>query len=163
MICEDLARQEPVAQAVRSTGSNLVVALLLDGPQLSNRWPGKYAAVLSDDPGSSVLTVTPLGMTQRSTGTGFEPSRVVALWSDQVNRDAELEIAEGGAGLLIETDISYQDMWSIDGRCIKKPILVKKNTDTIFAQCDTLKKVTGLSEKQLVNILKDFTTKQEAS
>ena len=163
LICEDLARQEPVAQAVRSTGSNLVVALLLDGPQLSNRWPGKYAAVLSDDPGSSVLTVTPLGMTQRSTGTGHKPSRVVALWSDQVNRDAELEIEEGGAGLLIETDIVYQDMWSIDGRCVKKPILVKKNTDTIYTQCDTLKNVTGLSEKQLINILNDFTTKQEAS
>ncbi|HDY8070313.1 TPA: hypothetical protein RQK93_002533 [Vibrio vulnificus] len=163
LICEDLARQEPVAQAVRSTGSNLVVALLLDGPQLLNRWPGKYAAVLSDDPGSSVLTVTPLGMTQRSTGTGFKPSRVVALWSDQVNSDAELEIAEGGAGLLIETNISYQDMWSIDGRCVKKPILVRKNTDTIYTQCDTLKNVSGLSEKQLVNVLKDFTTKQEAS
>lgn len=51
LVCEDLARQEPVAKAVRSIGPNLVIILLLDGPQISPRWPGKYAAVLSDDPG----------------------------------------------------------------------------------------------------------------
>ena len=45
LICEDLARQEPAAELIRAVGSNLVIALLMDGPQLNNRWPARYAAV----------------------------------------------------------------------------------------------------------------------
>lgn len=160
LICEDLARQEPVAQAVRSIGANLVVALLLDGPQLTFRWPGKYVSVLSDDPGSSVLSVTALGMTQRSTGFGDKPSRVVALWSDQVNRSSQLSIEENGIGLLIETEIYKKKMWSIDGRDVAKPIVVKNNTDTIFADCDTLKGKKEFSIAELVKILQGFKMKQ---
>ncbi len=73
LICEDLARQEPVAELVRAVGPNLVVALLMDGPQLNGRWPARYATVLADDPGSSVLTLTSIGMARlsRPNGTGF--------------------------------------------------------------------------------------------
>ncbi|EHI9242711.1 hypothetical protein ACFJZ3_003436 [Vibrio vulnificus] len=163
LICEDLARQEPVAQAVRSIGANLVIALLLDGPQLTFRWPGKYAAVLSDDPGSSVLSVTALGMAQRSTGTGHKPSRTVALWSDQINRNSELSMEENGIGILIETDIQSKDMWTIDGRSVKKPILIKNNTDTIFEYCDSLKGLLECETSELVDILKHFKLKQEDS
>jgi hypothetical protein len=35
LICEDLARQDPVAPVVRALGPNLIIALLLDGPQLA--------------------------------------------------------------------------------------------------------------------------------
>ena len=54
LICEDLARQEPVSSLVRAVGPSLVIALLMDGPQLQSRWPSRYASVLADDPGSSV-------------------------------------------------------------------------------------------------------------
>jgi 5-methylcytosine-specific restriction enzyme A len=54
---------------MRSVGPNLVVALLMDGPQLTARWPARYASVLADDPGSSVLTLTSLGMCLRSRST----------------------------------------------------------------------------------------------
>jgi hypothetical protein len=37
LVCEDLARLEPVSGLVRSIGASLVVALLLDGPQLRSR------------------------------------------------------------------------------------------------------------------------------
>ena len=37
LICEDLARPDPIGNVVRCIGPNLVVALLMDGPQLSNR------------------------------------------------------------------------------------------------------------------------------
>ena len=66
LICEDLARQEPAADLIRAVGPNLLIALLMDGPQMSSRWPARYAAVLAEDPGTSVLTLTSLGMAERS-------------------------------------------------------------------------------------------------
>ncbi len=83
-------------------GPNFVVCLLLDGPQLSNRWPGKYAAVLADDPGSSVLSLTALGMTLRATGLGHPPSREVALWSEPGQGSETLILDDGAAGIVIE-------------------------------------------------------------
>ncbi|HVR11585.1 MAG TPA: hypothetical protein VMW75_26310, partial [Thermoanaerobaculia bacterium] len=75
LVCEDLARQEPVARLVRAVGPNLVIALLMDGPQLASRWPARYATVLADDPGSSVLTFTSIGMCEFSRPAGRPPSR----------------------------------------------------------------------------------------
>lgn len=126
LVCEDLARQEPVAQAVRAIGPNLVVSLLLDGPQISPRWPGKYAAVLSDDPGSSVLSVTALGMTKRSTGLGFPPSQEVALWSEPGKNSESLKVTSYTGSLMLELELETSKMWSIDGRCEVKPVLRKK-------------------------------------
>ncbi len=54
LICEDLARSDPCQDVVRAIGPNLVIALLMDGPQLESRWPARYATVLADDPGSGV-------------------------------------------------------------------------------------------------------------
>jgi hypothetical protein len=56
MICEDLARSEPCHEPLKSVGSNLIFALLMDGPQLPHRWSARYATSLADDPGSSVLS-----------------------------------------------------------------------------------------------------------
>ena len=50
LICEDLARTDPAQALLRSLGPNLVIALLMDGPQVQARWPGQYATVLADDP-----------------------------------------------------------------------------------------------------------------
>ncbi|WP_404394008.1 hypothetical protein [Pseudoalteromonas phenolica] len=131
LVCEDLARQEPVAQAVRSIGPNFVISLLLDGPQLENRWPGKYSAVLSDDPGCTVFSVTPLGMTLRSTGSGFSPSRVVGLWSEPNKPSERIEIQDEGIGVLLELSLSETQCWSIDGRVENKVIPKKEFHTTI--------------------------------
>ncbi|MFN1616832.1 hypothetical protein [Vibrio rotiferianus] len=131
LICEDLARQEPVAQAVRSVGANLVVSLLLDGPQLSFRWSGKYAAVLSDDPGSSVLSVTALGMTQRATGLGHDPSSDVALWSEPGKSATTLNLKDDHDGLVLELTISPEQQWTIDGRLEEKSVLRKNEVTPI--------------------------------
>ena len=47
----DLAQPDPVASIIRQVGPSLVIGLLLDGPQLAERWPARYASVFADDPG----------------------------------------------------------------------------------------------------------------
>lgn len=116
LVCEDLARQEPVAQIIRSVGPSLVIALLLDGPQIASRWPAQYAAVLADDPGSSVLTVTCLGMALRSRPPGKAESRVVGLWKDAERGMSELTLNSGSSGLLLSISASWTTQWSADGR-----------------------------------------------
>jgi hypothetical protein len=73
LICEDLAQTDEVAGVIRVVGPTMVVTPLLDGPQLSSRWGARYAGVLADDPGSAVLTLTSLGMAQRSRPPGHDP------------------------------------------------------------------------------------------
>ena len=101
LVCEDLARQDPTAEIIRSVGPSLVVALLMDGPQLAKRWPARYAAVLSDDPGSSVLTLTNLGLARRSRpldqlgmprAENATPT-VVALWNDRIYGMREIALS----------------------------------------------------------------------
>ncbi len=87
MICEDLARVDPCQELLRAVGPNLVVALLMDAPQLPTRWPARYATILSDDPGSSVLTLTSRALMTRQHVLGLRKSekpedRVIALWRD---------------------------------------------------------------------------------
>ena len=41
LICEDLAQLEPISQLIRGVGPNFVIAILMDGPQLPQRWPAR--------------------------------------------------------------------------------------------------------------------------
>ncbi len=66
LICEDLARNDPCHDIMRSVAPNLVFALLMDGPQLPYRWPARYASTLAEDPGSTVVTLTSYGLVDRS-------------------------------------------------------------------------------------------------
>lgn len=115
LICEDLARQDPVAPSVRALGPSLIVALLLDGAQLKNRWPGRYASFLSEDPGSGVLTVTPLGMTLRADGTGFPPSRTIAFWSEP-GAYRELSLDKDAKAMILTLEKRKLTQWTADGR-----------------------------------------------
>ncbi len=104
LICEDLARHDPVGELIRGIGPNLVIALLMDGPQLTGRWASRYAAGLADDPGSSVLSVTSLGMAElsRPSDGNSTPSRVAALWKDAFcGKPVELTVPPGHSGLVI--------------------------------------------------------------
>lgn len=117
LICEDLARQDPVASLVRAVGPNLVIALLSDGPQLSKRWSARYATVLADDPGSSVLTVTGFGMTKLSEPPpGEKRSRVVALWKDALKGLKEITLEEGSVGVVLNLWLTTMTETSADGR-----------------------------------------------
>jgi len=122
LICEDLARQDPVAEVIRSVGPNLVFALLMDGPQLKKRWPARYASVLAEDPGSSVLTMTSLGMAKRSrardidTDTSRDRSRTVALWRDAIFGEREIDVEPGHNACVLSLVCRSTSEYTIDGR-----------------------------------------------
>ncbi len=106
LVCEDLARADPVMPLLNAIGPNLVVALLMDGPQLISRWPGRYATVLADDPGAAVLTVTSLGMVKRSRAPdrpmpGDNGRRCVAIWREPDQRAHELDLPDGAHALVL--------------------------------------------------------------
>src|SRR5208337_4302524 len=103
LLCEDLARPDPLGDVIRSVGPNLVISLLMDGPQLSNRWPGRYAPTLADDPGCSVLTMTSLGMSDLSKAPAGVQSRsdCIALWKDARTGTAKEITLPAGADALV--------------------------------------------------------------
>ena len=116
LICEDLARVDPAGDIIRAVGPNLVIALLQDGPQLSNRWPARAAHPLADDPGSSVLTLTGLGMSQlMRPPVGKSPSRAVAMWRDR-QETVEIELPVGTDAIVLSMTNRYQMQWTADGR-----------------------------------------------
>jgi len=117
LVCEDLARPDPVANIVRAVGPNLVIALLMDGPQTKERWAARYATVLADDPGCSVLSLTSLGMAHLSRPeTGPSRSRVVALWKDRFKGAVEIELAQGHDAIAVSLSIRYREEFTADGR-----------------------------------------------
>lgn len=117
LICEDLARPDPVGELVRAVGPNLVIALLMDGPQLQGRWPERYAMALADDPGSSVLSLTSLGMSMLSRpARGPRRSRVVALWKDRTGVSTEIELPENCGGIVLSLSFQFLEEWTADGR-----------------------------------------------
>lgn len=121
LICEDLARQDPVATLVRAVGPNLVIALLMDGPQVRGRWSDRYASVLSDDPGSSVLSFTSVGMALRShkkNSWELEESNgsVIALWRDSINGATEITLNNSSAAVVISMNTVTERQFTADGR-----------------------------------------------
>ena len=116
LVCEDLARYDPVLTVMNAIGPNLVIALLMDGPQLEQRWPARYATVLADDPGSAVLTVTSLGMVQRSAMPGEMESREIALWKEPNGKARALRLPKGDHALLLTLTSRMVEQFTLDGR-----------------------------------------------
>lgn len=121
LICEDLARQDPAANLIREVGPNLLIALLMDGPQLSKRWPARYAAVLAEDPGTSVLTLTSLGMAERSrpilgSGERAPVSRVIALWRDAIEGEIQIALDADHNACVLSLEYQMKTEYCADGR-----------------------------------------------
>jgi len=116
LVCEDLARLDEVSDLLRRIGPSLVIALLLDGPQLPQRWPCRYAAVLADEPGSAVLTLSAYGMVERCRPADRPPSRVVAMWSDPSCGHQHIELGRGASGVLLKASVEAKTVWTADGR-----------------------------------------------
>lgn len=117
LICEDLARVDPCQAVLRAIGPNLVVALLMDGPQLEGRWPARYATVLAEDPGSSVLTFTSLGLIERQNQTKrFPQSSAIALWKDEANGVQRLELSRNSDAIYLALRADVKTEHTLDGR-----------------------------------------------
>lgn len=117
LICEDLARNDPCHEILRSVAPNLVFALLMDGPQLPNRWPARYAGTLADDPGCTVLTLTSAGLVERGNlNSQYQPSNSVGLLRDSYGLTRELVLPTGRAGILLTLGSSTTTDRTIDGR-----------------------------------------------
>jgi hypothetical protein len=116
LVCEDLAQNDDVAEVIRSIGPTLVSTALLDGPQLTSRWPARYASVLADDPGSAVMTLTSFGMAQRSRPHGYDPSPVIALWKDPARGTREISLEPGAQGVLLTVCGARSIRRTADGR-----------------------------------------------
>jgi PAS domain-containing protein len=120
-----------VASIIRQVGPSLVIGLLLDGPQLAERWPARYASVFADDPGCAVLTLTSLGMAQRSRPPGFSPSRSVALWKDAHSGVRELSLDEGASALAVMTAVHHRFAMTADGRSVATAQLLLEDIQQI--------------------------------
>lgn len=120
LICEDLARLDPVGQVVRAIAPDLVIALLFDGPQIGSRWPAHYATVLADDPGSSVLTITSLGMSKLSKPIGYSSSQdrsnVIAMWRDCLSGYVPIELPPGASAAVLLLNRQEAKAATADGR-----------------------------------------------
>ncbi len=123
LICEDLARPDPVGDCLRAVGPNFLVGLLSDGPQIPQRWSARCATVLADDPGSSVLTLSSLGMVNLSRPEGriTEHSRAVALWREPVGnavptRELVINLEQGMDAVVLSLVQQPEREFSMDGR-----------------------------------------------
>lgn len=118
LICEDLARADPAMGVIRAVGPNLVIALLMDGPQLGLRWPGRYATVLAEDPGSAVLSFTCAGMVDRSNWVESRPANAIGLWRDAGagGRTQEIGLPQGSLGVVLTLVSTKKRQTTLDGR-----------------------------------------------
>lgn len=117
LICEDLARNDPCHDIVRSVAPNLVFALLMDGPQLPNRWSARYAGSLADDPGCTVLTLTSFGLIERSNDhRSRDKSHSVGLLRDSKGSTTEIMLPTGNDAVLLTLGSEEANDWTIDGR-----------------------------------------------
>lgn len=124
VICEDLARVDPGLAELRLLGPNLVVALLMDGPQLKTRWPARYATALSEDPGSSVLTFTSAGLIARSNAKHHSRRNTIALWKNYPSRNVplggpsmhEIDLPDHAHAMLLSLSSEAATEATMDGR-----------------------------------------------
>lgn len=117
LICEDLARNDPCHDIIRSVAPNLIFALLMDGPQLTNRWSARYASTLADDPGSTVLTLTSRGLLARSNEyTKYGASSSVGLLKDDTGETQELVVEDGKHAVVVTLASRSAHDFTMDGR-----------------------------------------------
>jgi hypothetical protein len=119
VICEDLARQDPTNDFLRTIGPNFVIAILMDNVQTPNRWPARYATILADDPGCSVLTLTSLGMIRLCEDRRHkqeDPRFSIGLWKDRFNGVQEIKIDDDADAVLLRLELKSAFLSTLDGR-----------------------------------------------
>lgn len=158
MICEDLARVDPCHELLRSIGPNLVVALLFDAPQLRTRWPARYATILAEDPGSSVLTLTSRGLMTRQMLIDTWPANaprkcIISLWRDDYTGEAiEIECPPEAHAVWLKLHSRRAHDKTLDGRLDRSAVswihacdrpLFVPNVDEVYGP------IVGTPDKEL--------------
>ena len=119
LICEDLARNDPIHPILQSMGPNIVFVLLMDGPQLPTRWAPRCATGLSEDPGSAVLTFTSRALMHRQNNkpnSRFEANWTIALWKDETQREIPIVCEPPNDASIITLSADRAREITIDGR-----------------------------------------------
>lgn len=117
LICEDLARVDPVQRILRAVGPNLVIALLMDDAQLNWRWSGRFAGMLAEDPGAAVVTLTSVGMLRRSRYGRAKGGWRVALWQEPgMRKPLQLTLRRGYHALALQLRLEGVTEVTADGR-----------------------------------------------
>lgn len=104
IVCEDLARSEPCHEIIRAVGPNLIFALLMDGPQIEQRWGAKYASLFSDDHGCAVMTLSSLalvGLSQRTQPPDRVNHSVLYFRSPEMSEAISVKTDVPGTGVLL--------------------------------------------------------------
>jgi hypothetical protein len=90
--------------------------------------PARYATVFADDPGTSVFSLTSLGMAKRSNKNGADPfeqeksdKHVIGLWKDSNNANREIsvdgDLSESGKNSVVLTlSAKSIEEFTLDGR-----------------------------------------------
>ncbi|MEM7739326.1 MAG: hypothetical protein AAF225_00810 [Pseudomonadota bacterium] len=129
LICEDLARVDPGQEVVRCIGPDLLIALLMDSAQISSRWPARYATVLAEDPGSSVLTVTSAALVHRANEERVRKARAekrtkcpelsnsIGLWKDERTWSGiPITLEKDSEAVVLTISNKHREQRSLDGR-----------------------------------------------
>jgi hypothetical protein len=117
LICEDLARNDPCLDIMRSVAPNLIFALLMDGPQIASRWSARYAGSLADDPGSTVITLTSFGLIKRSNFQFSEKgNRSIGFIRDGEGSGREITLPDKHEAVLLTLGSKTATDYTIDGR-----------------------------------------------
>ena len=95
----------------------------MDGPQLPERWSARYSTGLSDDPGSSVLTITSRALVE-AYGRDLDSSKrswSIGLWKDDVNIPIPIDCPPGAQATTLKLSVEKQEECSFDGRVKTNP------------------------------------------
>jgi hypothetical protein len=94
----------------------------MDGPQLGSRWPGRYAGVLADEPGCSVLSLTCAATVDLSNAyyvttanPETPPERVIARWT-QAGASIDIVLPDPANGVLLTLQSNPRHQTTLDNR-----------------------------------------------
>jgi hypothetical protein len=92
----------------------------MDAAQVKGRWPARYATVLADDPGSSVLTLTSRALVDRVNHEGdYDFSNAIALWKDDTGKERSISLPADADALILTLAGHTRRARSLDGRAVK--------------------------------------------
>lgn len=139
LICEDLARSDPCHEILRAIGPNLLFVLLMDGAQLASRWSARYSTGLTDDPGTSVLTLTSRALVKASNdirvkqkdknGKNKKANWSVALWKDDKGDPVSIKCEPEFQASLIRLMVESNPECTFDSRIRTDSFSWRKTVD----------------------------------